>query len=93
MKKAFFDYLETSTQKERDEMAQELKKAYFEILEDERETFAKVRQNRRSTKARADYLEAVQRVGTAQQFFDILRVDWLELFDEYNEFRKGAKTS
>ena len=62
-----FNYILTSTERERDTIAEELKKMYFNLLDDEAQTFATLRENRKSTKARADYLEAVQRVGTFQQ--------------------------
>lgn len=79
-----FNYILTSTERERDTIAEELKKFYFNLLDDEKQTFAKLRENRKSSKARTDYFEAVQRVGTFQQIAEIIGANWSQLLDEYN---------
>jgi len=72
----FFKYLEESTQQEREAIANELKAMYNGILTDEEECYALTMRNERSTKAKQNYFEAVQRLGTIQGIFDTLHIDF-----------------
>lgn len=72
----FFQYLEESTWQERDAIANELKAMYNGILTDEEECYARTMRNEKSTKAKQEYFEAVQRLGTIQGIFDTLHIDF-----------------
>lgn len=86
--KNFFEYLETSTHQERHEIGENIKQLYFDAIKDEQETFAEHRRNRKSTKARQNYFESVQRLGAIGDVLELLGVDTIELQDtfykEYN---------
>ena len=86
--KNFFYYLETSTQQERHEMGEKIKKLYFDAYKDVQKTFSEHWQNRKSTKARQNYFESVQRFGAIGDVLEVLGVDTTELqnnfFKKYN---------
>lgn len=82
--KNFFEYLETSTQQERHEIGEKIKNLYFGAYKDLQETFAEHRRNRKSTTARQNYFESVQRVGAIGDVLELLGVDVIELQNEYH---------
>ena len=85
----FFEYLETSTQQERDEIAKNIVNLYFGACEDLEKTFAEHRRNRKSTKARQDYFESVQRFAGIGDVLDLLGVDTVGLYDVfYKEYKE-----
>lgn len=81
--KNFFEYLETSTQQERNEISEKLKQLFFDASKDTQETFAEHRRNRKSTTARQHYFEAAQRLGGISDTLEALGVDVLALQDEF----------
>ena len=74
MKYNLFDYLETSSNQEKDEIAKNLKELYLGALKDENETFAAHRANKNSGNARAAYFESIQRLGAILDVFEILGI-------------------
>jgi hypothetical protein len=76
MSKGFFKYLEESTWQEKDAIANELKAMYNGILEDEQKCYAQTMRHEKSTKAKHNYFEAVQRLGTIQGIFETLHIDY-----------------
>ena len=82
MKYNLFDYLETSSTKEKDEIQKALKELYINALKDERETFAKARENKKSHIAKASYLESVQRLGAILDVFEVLGIDQFKIQNE-----------
>lgn len=81
--KNFFEYLETSTHQERHEIGEKLKQLYFDAMKDQQETFLEHRRNRKSTKARQNYFESVQRLGAISDVLELLGVDVIELQDNF----------
>jgi hypothetical protein len=81
--KNFFEYLETSTQQERQEIGEKIKQLYFDAIKDEQETFAKHIRNRKSTKARQNHFESVQRLGAIGDVLELLGIDTTEIQNEY----------
>lgn len=77
--KNIFEYLETSTQQERQEIGENIKELYLGAYEDLQETFAEHRQNRKSTSARQNYFESVQRFGAICDVLELLGIDTIEL--------------
>lgn len=84
----FFEYLETSTQQERQEIGENIKKLYFGAYKDLCATFSEHRRNPKSTKAGQNYFESVQRFGAIGDVLEILGVDTIALqenfYKEYN---------
>lgn len=76
MGKSFFYYLETSTAKEKEEIANELKQFYNTLLDLEKDAFSRARQNKRTTKDKIRYFEIIQQIGTLQAVFEILHIDF-----------------
>lgn len=87
--KNFFEYLETSTQQERHEIGENIKNLYFGAYKDLQETFAEHRRNRKSTKARQNYLESVQRFGAIGDVLELLGIDTIELQDNFYKEYNG----
>lgn len=87
----FFDYLETSTQAEREQIAQELKNLYFSAISDELEAFQRYRENKRSAKARLEHSETVHRLAAMCDIFGVLGIDTIELDDEFSELRERGQ--
>lgn len=87
--KNFFEYLETSTQQERQEIGENIKKLYFGAYKDLQATFLEDRRNPKSIKARQNYFESVQRYGAICDVLELLGIDTTELQDnfykEYND--------
>ena len=81
--KNFFEYLETSTQQERHEIGEKIKNLYFEAYKDLQETFVEHRRNRKSTKARQNYFESVQRFGAISEVLEVLGVDTIQVQDNF----------
>lgn len=86
----FFEYLETSTQQERQEIGENIKKLYFGAYKDLQETFAEHRQNRKSTRTRQNYFESVQRFGAICDVLDLLGIDTTELQDNFYKEYNGT---
>ena len=57
--KNFFEYLETSTQQDRQEIGENIKKLYFGAYKDLRATLLEHRRNPKSTKAKQNYFESL----------------------------------
>lgn len=87
--KNFFEYLETSTQQERQEIGENIKWLYFGAYKDLQETFAEHRKNRKSTKAKQKYFESVQRFGAIGDVLELLGVDIIELQDNFYKKYNG----
>ena len=87
--KNFFEYLETSTQQERQEIGESIKSLYFGAYKDLQETFSEHRRNRKSTKARQNYFESVQRFGAVGDVLELLGVDTIELQDNFYKEYNG----
>lgn len=85
---SFFKYFEESSRLEREKIAEELKELYREAVEDERKQFAETRRNPRSHKARENYCEAVQVLGTIIDIFEILHI--VDYDEELCEFALEA---
>ena len=79
----FFEHLETSTKQERQEIGESVKKLYLGAYEDLQETFAEHRRNPKSTKARQNYFESVQRFGAICDVLELLGIDTTELQDNF----------
>lgn len=87
--KNFFEYLETSTQQERQEIGENIKGLYFGAYKDLQEKFAEHRRNRKSTTARQNYVESVQRFGAIGDVLELLGVDTIELQDNFYKQYNG----
>lgn len=75
----FFEYLETSTRQERQEIGENIEKLYFGAQEDLHETFSEHRRNPKSIKARQNYFESVQRFAAICDILELLGVDTMKL--------------
>ena len=74
MKYNLFDYLETSSKKEKDEIAEKLTALYLGSVKDENETFAAYMANKANGNAKAAYLESCQRLGAILDVFEVLGI-------------------
>lgn len=88
--KNFFEYLETSTQQERQEMGENIKKLYFGAYKDLRATLLEHRRNPKSTKAKQNYFESLQRVGAICDVLELLGVDTMALRDTFYKEYNGT---
>lgn len=86
----FFEHLETSTKQERQEIGESVKKLYLGAYEDLQETLAEHRQNRKSTKAKQNYFESVQRFGAICDILELLGIDTTELQDNFYKEYNGT---
>lgn len=86
----FFEYLETSTKQERQEIGENIKKLYFEAYKDLQATFSEHRQNRKSTRARQKHFESEQRFGAICDVLELLGVDTTELQDNFYKEYNGT---
>lgn len=86
----FFEYLETSTKQERQEIGENIKKLYFGAYKDLQETFSAHRRNPKSTKARQNYFESVQRYGAIGDVLELLGIDTTELQDNFYKEYNGT---
>jgi hypothetical protein len=71
----FFDYLERSTQQERETIANTIKAMYNELLTDENEFYTLAREEKKGRRYREKYVEVIGKIGIMQRIFDILHVD------------------
>lgn len=78
-----FEYLETSTAKEKEQLSEEVKALIFGLLDDENKTFSEHREHPKSRNLKHFYFESVQRLGGVCDVLELLGVDVEKIKGEY----------
>lgn len=81
-----FEYFETTSRKEREEIAANLKTLYNRWYNEESETFQALRKSTAAEyhDAQKAYISAVSKLGAIQAVFHELGIDFCGLFEEAN---------